>query len=97
MFGKANSPYDFAHRDPGKAEKELKKGLLQKEKMTGQINHRAMALLAQAEQQNQELILKRQNVEEDLDNIQQSIKQLDEKKKDEITSAYKKVSYLFLG
>ena len=92
MFGLANSPYDFTLRDPRKAEKDLKKGIANKEKLTGQINHRAMALLTQAEKQYQELLHKRENVEEDLDNIRGSIKALDEKKKDEVTSAYKEVN-----
>jgi len=91
MFGTPNSPYDFNFRDPAKAEKALKKGLAAKEKLDGQINHRAMALLTQAEKQYEELILKRKNVEDDLDNIRESIKNLDEKKKTEITDAYKEV------
>jgi len=95
MFGVKNTPYDFEFRDPRKAEQALRKGLAQKDKLTGQINQRAMALLTQAEKQYQELIVKRQNVEEDLEKITQSIKALDEKKKSEITSAYKEVNKNF--
>lgn len=93
MFGTPNSPYDFAFRDPAKAERALRKGIAQKDKLTGQINHRAMALLTQAEKQYEELIVKRTNVEDDLENIQESIKALDEKKKTEITNAYKEVNF----
>ena len=91
MFGQVNSPYDFAFRDPAKAEKALRKGLKEKDKLTGQINQRAMALLAQAEKQYNELLEKRADVENDLDNIRNSMKMLDEKKKEKITSAYHEV------
>ena len=46
-FGKKNSAFDFTLRDPAKAERQLNKARNQKEKLNGQINQRAMALLQQ--------------------------------------------------
>lgn len=49
IFGQKNSAYDFEQKNPQKAEKELQKAKSKKEKLNGQINQRAMALLQQAE------------------------------------------------
>jgi len=91
--GKQSLRFRFSR--PSQGRKSFAKGLKEKDKLTGQINQRAMALLAQAEKQYNELLEKRADVENDLDNIRNSMKMLDEKKKEKITSAYHEVNKSF--
>ena len=92
VFGKKNSHYDFTIRDPHKAERHLHKAKNQKEKLNGQINQRAMALLQQAENTYEELLSKREGVEDERNKLLKTIERLDVQKKEEVTKAYKEVN-----
>merc|ERR1712176_933632 len=87
--------YDFEQKDPTKAERSLQKAKSKKEKLNGQINQRAMALLQQAEKSQEELFQKRKGVEEDREKLETTIERLDDQKKQEITRAYKEVNKNF--
>jgi len=95
VFGKKNTLYDFTSRDPVKAERHLNKARNQKEKLNGQINQRAMALLQQAENTYEELLVKREGVEDERNKLLQTIELLDVQKKEEVTKAYKEVNKNF--
>lgn len=81
FFGKPNGVYDFNETDPHEAGRRLVKLRELKDKLGRTLNTKAMNLLAKTEEQYNDLMKKRQQVEQDKQKILEVIEELGEKKK----------------
>ncbi|GAB6019809.1 Structural maintenance of chromosomes protein 2 [Chamberlinius hualienensis] len=92
FFGKANTQYDFNAVDPHAARSQISKLKDRKEELSRNVNMRAMSLLDRTEEQYNELMKKKEVVKKDKDTIAAVIKELDEKKKEALQTAWVKVN-----
>jgi len=90
-FGVRNTRYDYAKENPVEAGEKLASMKQKKEKMSRNINQKAMLLLEREEDQYHEVIKRRDIVEADKAKIQKIILDLDKKKKEELEKAVKAV------
>lgn len=92
FFGQKNGIYDFKETDPHEAGKRIGKLQETKDKLGRNINTKAMNLLTKTEEEYNELMKKRQQVEDDKRKIQEVIKELGEKKKEALRQAWIQVN-----
>ncbi|GFO37153.1 structural maintenance of chromosomes protein [Plakobranchus ocellatus] len=91
-FGQPNTIYDFNEQDPKEAEKRIQKLTETKNKLSKNVNVRAMNLLGSAEEQYAELMKKRKVVLNDKAKIASVIEELDKKKEAALIKAWEQVN-----
>ncbi|KAK7100070.1 structural maintenance of chromosomes protein 2-like [Littorina saxatilis] len=92
QFGKPNTPFDFTVNCPKEAEKRIQKLTETKDKLSKNVNMRAMNLLGSAEEQYADLLKKRKIVLNDKAKIQAVIDELDKKKNEALKKAWEQVN-----
>jgi len=92
FFNQPNTHYDFQATDPKEAGERIKKLEATKDKLSKNVNMRAMNMLGKAEEQCTDLVKKKKIVEEDKKKITLVIKELDEKKKQALRTAWDQVN-----
>ncbi|XP_022871773.1 structural maintenance of chromosomes protein 2-1-like [Olea europaea var. sylvestris] len=92
LFGRTGSDYDFASRDPSKAREEFE--ILQAEQsgLEKRVNKKVMAMFEKAEDEYNDLISKKNIIENDKSKIKLVIEELDEKKKETLKVTWVKVN-----
>ncbi|NXT08877.1 SMC2 protein, partial [Prunella fulvescens] len=92
LFGQPNTAYDFKSSNPKEASQKLQKLQEHKEKLGRNVNMRAMNMLSDAEERYNDLMKKKRIVENDKIKILAVIEELDQKKKQALDIAWKKVN-----
>jgi structural maintenance of chromosome 2 len=95
FFGRPHTDYDFDARDISKAQKRLKELKDEQAALSKKINKKVMGMIEKAEQEYQELIHKRQIIENDRAKIEKVITELDEKKNEAMQKTWEKVNKSF--
>lgn len=95
FFGVKNTRYDYNKEDPQEAGRKLKKLQESKDKMSRNVNQKAMVLLEREEEQYKEVIRRKKVVEDDKKKIQAIITDLDEEKKKKLKVAWSEVDENF--
>lgn len=96
-FGAKNTRYDYSKEDPEAAGRKLKNLSEHKEKMSRNINEKAMMLLEREEEIFSEVMKRKERVESDKAKILKTIANLDERKKKELKKAVQEVDANFGG
>lgn len=96
-FGAKNTRYDYSKEDPEAAGRKLKNLSEHKEKMSRNINEKAMMLLEREEEMFREMIKRKDRVESDKAKILKTIADLDVRKKRELHKAVQEVDTNFGG
>ncbi|NXD92547.1 SMC2 protein, partial [Chaetorhynchus papuensis] len=91
-FGQPNTHYDFKSSNPKEATQKLQKLQEHKEKLERNVNTRAMNMLSDVEERYNDLMKKKRIVENDKIKILAVIEELDQKKKEALDIAWKKVN-----
>ncbi|NXM45142.1 SMC2 protein, partial [Gymnorhina tibicen] len=91
-FGQPNTHYDFKSSNPKEASQKLQKLQEHKEKLERNVNTRAMNMLSDVEERYNDLMKKKRIVENDKIKILAVIEELDQKKKEALDIAWKKVN-----
>lgn len=91
-FGKPNTLYDFKSTNPTEAGKRIQKLEGSKEKLAKSVNTRAMNMFIKAEEQYNDLMKKKEIVENDKSKIMETIKELDIMKKEALRKAWDQVN-----
>ncbi|PON56294.1 Structural maintenance of chromosomes Smc [Parasponia andersonii] len=92
LFGKNGTDYDFASRDPFKAREELEKLQAEQSGLEKRINKKVMAMFEKAEDEYNDLMSKKNIIENDKSKIKKVIEELDEKKKETLNVTWVKVN-----
>lgn len=92
FFGQPNTAFDFAANDMKDVSRRLTKLQETKEKLSKNVNMRAMNMLGKAEEKYNDLMKKKRIVLNDKEKIASVIKELDEKKNEALRNAWKKVN-----
>ncbi|XP_030487829.2 structural maintenance of chromosomes protein 2-1 [Cannabis sativa] len=92
LFGKNGTDYDFASRDPYKAREELEKLQAAQSGLEKRINKKVMAMFEKAEDEYNDLMSKKNIIENDKSKIKKVIEELDEKKKETLKVTWVKVN-----
>ncbi|XP_012525199.1 structural maintenance of chromosomes protein 2 [Monomorium pharaonis] len=91
-FGKKGGIYDFEVNKPGEIEQKVHYLEKTREQLSRNINTRAINLLDKEEEQYNDTLKKKRIVENDKNKILETIKHLDEKKKQTLLKAWKQVN-----
>ncbi|XP_067679791.1 structural maintenance of chromosomes protein 2-like [Haliotis asinina] len=91
-FGQPNTAYDFETNNPKEAERRIQKLQETKDKLSKNVNMRAMNMLGKAEEQYNDLMKKRKIVLNDKAKIAAVINELDEKKNEALKKAWEQVN-----
>ncbi|KZC13859.1 PREDICTED: structural maintenance of chromosomes protein 2 [Dufourea novaeangliae] len=91
-FGKAGGIYDFEVNKPDEMEAKVHRLQTLREKLSRSINTRAISLFDKEEEQYHEMMKKKKIVENDKRKILETIKHLDEKKKETLLKAWEQVN-----
>ncbi|XP_059452315.1 structural maintenance of chromosomes protein 2-1 [Corylus avellana] len=92
LFGRSGTDYDFASRDPIKAREELEKLQADQSGLEKRVNKKVMAMFEKAEDEYNELMSKKNIIENDKSKIKKVIEELDEKKKETLKVTWVKVN-----
>ncbi|KAK9063288.1 hypothetical protein SSX86_017158 [Deinandra increscens subsp. villosa] len=92
LFGRSGSDYDFASRDPHKARAEFEKLQAEQSGLEKRVNKKVMAMFEKAEDEYNDLISKKNIIENDKSKIKLVIEELDEKKKETLKVTWVKVN-----
>ncbi|NXO81695.1 SMC2 protein, partial [Sitta europaea] len=92
LFGQPNTAYDFKSSNPKEVSQKLQKLQERKEKLGRNVNTRAVNMLSDVEERYKELMKKKRVVENDKMKILAVIEELDQKKKQALDIAWKKVN-----
>ncbi|XP_075485448.1 structural maintenance of chromosomes protein 2-1-like [Primulina tabacum] len=92
LFGRAGSDYDFASRDPHKAGEQFQKLQSEQSGLEKRVNKKVMAMFEKAEDEYNDLISKKNIIENDKSKIKMVIEELDEKKKEMLKVTWVKVN-----
>ncbi|GMH08779.1 hypothetical protein Nepgr_010619 [Nepenthes gracilis] len=92
LFGRSGSDYDFASRDPVKAREELEKLQAEQSSLEKRVNKKVMTMFEKAEDEYNDLISKKNIIENDKAKIKKVIEELDEKKKETLKVTWVKVN-----
>lgn len=95
LFGRSGTDYDFASRDPHKAREELDKLQTEQSSLEKRVNKKVMAMFEKAEDEYNDLMSKKNTVENDKSKIKKTIEELDEKKKETLKVTWVKVNHDF--
>ncbi|NXB64396.1 SMC2 protein, partial [Struthidea cinerea] len=91
-FGQPDTHYDFKSSNPEEASQKLQNLQERKEKLERNVNTRAMSMLSDVEERYNDLMKKKRIVENDKTKILAVIEELDQKKKEALDIAWKKVN-----
>ncbi|KAL2540048.1 Structural maintenance of chromosomes protein 2-1 [Abeliophyllum distichum] len=80
LFGRTGSDYDFASRDTCKAREEFEKLQAEQSGLEKRVNKKVMAMFEKAEDEYNDLLSKKNIIENDKSKIKLVIEELDEKK-----------------
>ncbi|KAG6549852.1 hypothetical protein Mapa_008834 [Marchantia paleacea] len=94
-FGKAGTDYDFTAQDPRVARQALESLQGEQKDIEKRINKKALAMFDKAEEEYNDLIERKRIVQNDKTKIQQVIKELDEKRKEQLKNTWEKVTKEF--
>ncbi|KAM3353068.1 hypothetical protein ACQJBY_024322 [Aegilops geniculata] len=92
LFGKGGTDYDFASCEPHKAREELDNLQAQQSGLEKRVNKKVMAMFEKAEDEYNDLISKKNIIENDKSKIKKVIEELDEKKKETLKVTWLKVN-----
>ncbi|KAH7537858.1 hypothetical protein FEM48_Zijuj03G0137600 [Ziziphus jujuba var. spinosa] len=92
LFGKTGTDYDFTSRNPGKAREELEKLQAEQSGLEKRVNKKVMAMFEKAEDEYNDLMSKKNIIENDKSKIKKVIEELDEKKKETLKITWVKVN-----
>ncbi|KAI3817894.1 hypothetical protein L1987_11694 [Smallanthus sonchifolius] len=92
LFGRPGSDYDFTSRDPHKARDEFEKLQAEQAGLEKRVNKKVMAMFEKAEDEYNDLISKKNIIENDKSKIKLVIEELDEKKKETLKVTWVKVN-----
>ncbi|KAL2936526.1 Structural maintenance of chromosomes protein 2-1 [Bienertia sinuspersici] len=92
LFGRSGSDYDFASRDPHIAREELERLQGEQSSLEKRVNKKVMAMFEKAEDEYNDLISKKNIIENDKAKIKKVIEELDEKKKETLKVTWVKVN-----
>ncbi|VVA10918.1 PREDICTED: structural maintenance of [Prunus dulcis] len=92
LFGKTGTDYDFSLRDPRNAREELEKLQAQQSGLEKRVNKKVMAMFEKAEDEYNDLMSKKNIIENDKSKIKKVIEELDEKKKETLKVTWVKVN-----
>ncbi|KYQ89750.1 structural maintenance of chromosome protein [Tieghemostelium lacteum] len=95
QFGKEHGDYDFKNQNPQKVRKQLIELTNEIERLSKTINKKVMTMYEKAEQEYQELMSKKEIVENDKLKIENVIAELDEKKNESLKQTWVKVNQDF--
>ncbi|KAM3334220.1 hypothetical protein ACQJBY_028956 [Aegilops geniculata] len=92
LFGKSGTDYDFALCEPHKAREELDNLQAQQSGLEKRVNKKVMAMFEKAEDEYNDLISRKNIIENDKSKINKVIEELDEKKKETLKVTWLKVN-----
>ncbi|XP_039125905.1 structural maintenance of chromosomes protein 2-1-like [Dioscorea cayenensis subsp. rotundata] len=92
LFGKSGTDYDFSNSDPYKSKEELDKLQAEQSSLEKRVNKKVMAMFEKAEDEYNDLISKKNIIENDKAKIKMVIEELDEKKKETLKVTWVKVN-----
>ncbi|KAG5558356.1 hypothetical protein RHGRI_008323 [Rhododendron griersonianum] len=92
LFGRSGTDYDFASRDPHKAKKDFEKLQADQSGLEKRVNKKVIAMFEKAEDEYNDLISKKNIIENDKSKIKMVIEELDEKKKETLKVTWVKVN-----
>ncbi|XP_008800994.2 structural maintenance of chromosomes protein 2-1-like [Phoenix dactylifera] len=92
LFGKSGTDYDFSSRDPYKSREELENLQAEQSGLEKRVNKKVMAMFEKAEDEYNDLISKKNIIENDKSKIKKVIEELDEKKKETLQVTWAKVN-----
>ncbi|KAJ0988950.1 hypothetical protein J5N97_007306 [Dioscorea zingiberensis] len=92
LFGKSGTDYDFSTRDPYKSREELDKLQAEQSSLEKRVNKKVMTMFEKAEDEYNDLISKKNIIENDKAKIKMVIEELDEKKKETLEVTWIKVN-----
>ncbi|PWA79687.1 RecF/RecN/SMC [Artemisia annua] len=92
LFGRSGSDYDFTSRDPQVARDQYEKLQAEQSGLEKRVNKKVMAMFEKAEDEYNDLISKKNIIENDKSKIKLVIEELDEKKKETLKVTWVKVN-----
>ncbi|KAL3534114.1 hypothetical protein ACH5RR_002575 [Cinchona calisaya] len=92
LFGRTGTDYDFASRDPLKERDNFQKLQDELSGLEKRVNKKVMAMFEKAEDEYNDLISKKNIIENDKSKIKKVIEELDEKKKETLKVTWAKVN-----
>ncbi|KAJ8772139.1 hypothetical protein K2173_027316 [Erythroxylum novogranatense] len=92
LFGRSGTDYDFTSRDAFKAREELEKLQAEQSGLEKRVNKKVMAMFEKAEDEYNDLISRKNIIENDKSKIKKVIEELDEKKKETLKVTWVKVN-----
>ncbi|KAG8054309.1 hypothetical protein GUJ93_ZPchr0001g31079 [Zizania palustris] len=92
LFGKSGTDYDFTSCEPHKAQAELENLQAQQSSLEKRVNKKVMAMFEKAEDEYNDLMAKKNIIENDKTKIKKVIEELDEKKKETLKVTWLKVN-----
>ncbi|EPS58307.1 hypothetical protein M569_16508, partial [Genlisea aurea] len=92
LFGRPGSDYDFESRNPRKAAKEYEKLQGEQSMLEKRVNKKVTAMFEKAEDEYNDLLSKKNIIENDKSKIMMVMKELDEKKKETLKVTWARVN-----
>ncbi|XP_010246683.1 PREDICTED: structural maintenance of chromosomes protein 2-1-like [Nelumbo nucifera] len=92
LFGRSGTDYDFSSHDPCRAREDLEKLQAEQSGLEKRVNKKVMAMFEKAEDEYNDLISKKNIIENDKLKIRKVIEELDEKKKETLKVTWVKVN-----
>ncbi|KAJ6946566.1 structural maintenance of chromosomes protein 2-1 [Populus alba x Populus x berolinensis] len=92
LFGRSGTDYEFISRDPTKAREELERLQAEQSGLEKRVNKKVMAMFEKAEDEYNDLMSKKNIIENDKSKIKKVIEELDEKKKETLKVTWVKVN-----
>ncbi|KAK6794268.1 hypothetical protein RDI58_007721 [Solanum bulbocastanum] len=92
LFGKSGTDYDFGSRDPRDARETFEKLQADQSGLEKRVNKKVMSMFEKAEDEYNDLMSKKNIIENDKSKIKKVIEELDEKKKETLKVTWEKVN-----
>ncbi|XP_027910377.1 structural maintenance of chromosomes protein 2-1-like [Vigna unguiculata] len=92
LFGRSGTDYDFSSCDPSKSREQLEKLQAEQSGLEKRVNKKVMAMFEKAEDEYNDLMSKKNIIENDKSKIKKVIEELDEKKKETLNVTWVKVN-----
>ncbi|XP_055826493.1 structural maintenance of chromosomes protein 2-1 [Solanum dulcamara] len=92
LFGRSGTDYDFGSRDPRDARETFEKLQADQSGLEKRVNKKVMSMFEKAEDEYNDLMSKKNIIENDKSKIKKVIEELDEKKKETLQVTWEKVN-----
>ncbi|XP_049395220.1 structural maintenance of chromosomes protein 2-1-like [Solanum stenotomum] len=92
LFGRSGTDYDFGSRDPRDARETFEKVQADQSGLEKRVNKKVMSMFEKAEDEYNDLMSKKNIIENDKSKIKKVIEELDEKKKETLKVTWEKVN-----